>query len=45
MRLRRSVMTGMVGKLLQSLGGEYSRYLGIDLSGGESGEICKWFLW
>jgi len=37
-------MAGMVEELLRTLGGKYSRDLGIDLSGGESGELCKWFL-
>lgn len=37
-------MAGMVEELLQTLGGKYSRDLGIDLCGREPVELCKWFL-
>lgn len=37
-------MKEIIRKLIQTQGGRYSRELGIHLSGGNSGEIFKWFL-
>lgn len=34
----------LIKKLVKSLGGSFSKELGIELSGGSSGEIFKWFL-
>src|SRR3989304_5871559 len=38
------MMKKMIKKLINSIGGRFSRELGIDLSKGNSTEIFKWFL-
>jgi endonuclease III len=45
---RRDIMSGManeiIERLLASMGGKYSRELGIDLTGCDRAEIFRWFL-